>query len=37
MMMPEGMKLIDFDCSFIKGYSNSANLTFAYVEHATAP
>lgn len=37
MIASEGIKLIDFDCSFIKGYSAVDNLTFSFVASATAP
>jgi serine/threonine protein kinase len=39
LMMCEGgrLKLIDFDCAFIRGFSNNHNLTFAFAETTTAP
>jgi serine/threonine protein kinase len=31
------VKLIDFDCAFIRGVSNGDSLTFAFCDSATAP
>ncbi len=38
MMCEDGkLKIIDFDCAFIRGFSNVQNLTYAFAEATTAP